>query len=89
MKVNEITKKGESIMADIRGIVSQLVGIRLDVTKAAQWLKVQGVEFETATDEIEAAIEMLYKAENSLGSAHQNLLISNATLKHISAENDK
>ena len=89
MEVKEITKKGESIMADIRGIVSQLVGIRLDVTKAAQWLKVQGVEFETATDEIEAAIEMLYKAENSLGNAHQNLLISNATLKHISAENDK
>ena len=75
-----ITKESEMMQA-IRESITQIVGIRLDAMKALKWLSRQNPELELAAEEIEEAIEALSKAETAMGNAHQNLLVSQATLK--------
>ena len=75
-----ITKESE-MMQSIRESIAQIVGIRLDAMKASKWLSRQNPELELAAEEIEEAIEALSKAETAMGNAHQNLLVSQATLK--------
>ena len=75
-----ITKESE-MMQSIRESIAQIVGIRLDAMKSSKWLSRQNPELELAAEEIEEAIEALSKAETAMGNAHQNLLVSQATLK--------
>ena len=49
--------------------------------KASKWLSRQNSELELAANEIEEAIEALSRAETAMGNAHQNLLVSQATLQ--------
>lgn len=75
-----ITKESE-MMQSIRESIAQIVGIRLGAMKASKWLSRQNTELELAAEEIEEAIEALSKAETAMGNAHQNLLVSQATLQ--------
>jgi len=82
METTEIIINDESeMMQSIRESITQIVGIRLKAMKASKWLSRQNSELELAANEIEEAIEALYRAETAMGNAHQNLLVSQATLQ--------
>lgn len=68
-------------MHSIRESTKQIVGIRLESMKALKWMSKQDMELELAASEIEEAIEALSRAETAMGNAHQNLLVSQATLQ--------
>lgn len=76
----KIIKKENEVMRSIRESIKQIVGIRLEAMKTFKWVTKQDVELELATSEIEEAIEALSRAETAMGNAHQNLLVSQATL---------
>ncbi len=81
-KTKEIICKESEIMELIRESINNIVGIRLKTMKAAKWLSHQNTELELAAEEMDNAIEALSKAETAMGNAHQNLLVSQATLKY-------
>lgn len=77
------------MMKSVRESITQIVGIRLDAMKASKWLSRQDCELELAANEIEEAIEALSHAETAMGNAHQNILVSQATLQATSKDTDK
>ncbi len=79
-KTNEIIRKESEMMESIRESIKNVVGIRLKAMKSAKWLTKQNTELELAAEEMDNAIEALSKAETAMGNAHQNLLVSQATL---------
>ena len=82
MGTTEIIINEETVMMQsIRESITQIVDIRLKAMKASTWLSRQSSELELAANEIEDAIESLSRAETAMGNAHQNLLVSQATLK--------
>lgn len=82
METTEIIINEESeMMQSIRESITQIVGIRLKAMKASKCLSRQNSELELAANEIEEAIEALSRAETAMGNAHQNLLVSQATLQ--------
>lgn len=85
MNTKEIMTSETSMMENLRQTIEMVVSIRLQVMKLTKQLKKCGIEVDVATEDMVEAIELLQDAETSMGNAHQNLLVSHATLKH---END-
>lgn len=81
MKAKEIIDKEDRMMANIRELIPKIVGIRLEAQKAASWINKYDAELATASEEMSEAIDALYRAETAMGNAHQNLLVSQATLQ--------
>ena len=81
MKAKEIIDKEDRMMVNIRELIPKIVGIRLEAQKAASWINKYDAELATALEEMSEAIDALYRAETAMGNAHQNLLVSQATLQ--------
>lgn len=87
--MNNIINEEGAMMEYIRESITQIVGIRLKAMKASKWMSKQSTELELAANEIEDAIEALSRAETAMGNGHQNLLVSQATLKSIIKDGGK
>ena len=77
-----IIRKEADMMAATREVIAKIVAIRLEAQKIASWLKKQDAELGVAAENMADAIDALYDAEKAMGDAHQNLLVSQATLKY-------
>lgn len=87
-EIETVVKLEDKHMADIRNIVPQIVGIRLALLEMNKWMQGQEIELDLATEQMQQAIDSLYKAEDSLGNAHQHLLVAKSTMlfRHDGAE---
>ena len=80
MNFNDVTLQAEeNMMETIRGVIPKIVEIRLAAMEMRQWLDKQGLELINANEEVEEAIDALYKAEAAFGNAHQSLLVTHST----------
>lgn len=62
---------------EIRKFIGDVAGVRAKASQILQHLKKEKA-YELAADELEEAIDNLYKVETNLGNAHQNVLVSNS-----------
>lgn len=66
-------------LADIRSAITNMVSARLSLQKALKEIKDNGIEYESAINELEEVIDTCYENENAAGNAHQAVIIALAT----------
>ena len=87
METSQILNKEEKMAGCILGLIPKIVDIRLDLQDALACSEIRKADFEAIVEELTEAVDNIYAAEKSMGSAHTYLVVSQATLRHY-AEDD-